>query len=246
MSTIFQWLVTLIFWVELAVFTALMYALSFLPHSWVSRVYEPLFHSWSRVFVRAMRVDLKVHQKYAGTLPSQYIVIANHPSAFEDIGIPASFNAHSVAKIEVRDWFIVGRISAAAGTIYLQRENKDSRAQASETIKEHLRMGENIAIYPEGGCKGRRINPFLYGIFDISLETGIPIVPVFIHYESQEDFEWQGQTLVQKMWQIIKTRNHTANFYIHEPFDPKNYQSKEGYTDEVHQQYLAWQEKYLL
>ena len=167
-----RFLIRLVAWIDLTLLTLFLYGLSFIPREKFAGWYDRLFLAWSRTFVQALGVNLKVHQHYAGALPDQHIVIANHPSAFEDIGIPALFpSTHNVAKIEVRDWFLVGRISAAAGTIYLQREDKDSRAEAAETIKQALREGKNIAIYPEGGCKGRRINPFLYGIFSISLET---------------------------------------------------------------------------
>ncbi len=236
-------------WIDLTLFTLLMYLLSFIPRSTFGKIYDRLFQVWSRTFVRALGVNLKLHQKYKAALPQQYIVIANHPSAFEDIGIPALFPAYSVAKIEVKDGILTGRISAAAGTVYLKREDKASRAQASETIKQALNEGKNIAIYPEGGCKGRHIglvNPFLFGIFTISLETGIPIVPVFIHYEEQETFEWQNQTLVKKIMQMMMASNKTANYYVFDPIDPKDFDSRESYTEHVQQQYLAWQEKYLL
>ncbi len=44
-------------------------------------------------------------------LPEQYILVANHPSALEDFGVPALFDIYPLAKAGVRDWFILGRIS---------------------------------------------------------------------------------------------------------------------------------------
>lgn len=246
MIALFKLLVRLWSWVELGVLTIVMYLLSFLPRSWFGTFYERLFYFWIDVFVQAMGVTIRVHQHYAKTLPDQYIVVANHPSAFEDIGLPSLFDAYSVAKMGVRDWFLVGRISAAAGTIFLKRDDKSSRAAAGESITTALNEGKNIAIYPEGGCFGRRINKFLYGIFGISIETQVAIVPVFIHYEAQEDFEWQGQTLPQKMWQILTAQNRTANFHVYEPFLPENYEDRETFCNDVHEHYLKWQDKHLL
>lgn len=237
----------IICWIELTVFTLLLYVLSYLPRALLEGFYFRMFQSWSRTFVRALGVDLRVHQKNLHPLPEQYILIANHPSAFEDIGIPAVFPVHSLAKIEVADWWFVGRISTASGSLYVQRESKESRMAAGETIEKELARGKSIALYPEGGCKGRRIfESFRYGAFDISLRTGIPILPVFLHYESQDDFEWHDpQTLPDKIWHMTSSRNRRANYYIYDAFDPGQFTDKAAYANYAHSKYLEWQARYL-
>lgn len=235
------------FSLDLALFTLILYLLSFLPKNWLALFYPQMFWSWCRVFVRALGVELRLHQKNAKPLPKHYILIANHPSAFEDIGIPALFPVYSLAKIEVKDWWIAGRISVAAGNLYVHRESRASRERAYQQIIDELSGGKNIALYPEGGCKGRRVfETFRYGAFDISLKTGIPILPVFLHYEAQEDFEWRpGELLVQKIWHILSTKNKRANYYAFDAIDPAAFNNKEQYTDHVHGLYLKWQSKYL-
>jgi 1-acyl-sn-glycerol-3-phosphate acyltransferase len=237
----------LLCWLELALFTLLMYVLSFLPRAVLKGFYFPLFRFWARAFARALGVDLRVHQKNSRPLPTQYILIANHPSAFEDIGIPAVFPVHSLAKIEVRDWWVVGRISTASGSLYVHRESRESRNAAAEQIDSELRAGKNIALYPEGGCKGRRIfEDFRYGAFDISLRTGIPILPVFLHYESQDDFEWrEPQTLLHKIWHMMTTQNNHANYYVYDAIDPAAFSDREIYAAHAHAKYLEWQARYL-
>jgi 1-acyl-sn-glycerol-3-phosphate acyltransferase len=232
-------------WVELTVFTLFLYLLSWLPGTVPG--YFPLFRAWCRSFVRALGVDLRLHQKNIHPLPEHYILIANHPSAFEDIGIPALFPVHSLAKIEVRDWWVVGRISMAAGTLYVHRESRESRNVAAGLIEEELTRGKNIALYPEGGCKGRRIfDSFRYGAFDISLRTGIPILPVFLHYESQDDFEWRApQTLLHKIWHMMTTRNNRANYYVYDAIDPSGFTDKGVYAKYAQGKYLEWQARYL-
>ena len=234
-------------WIELTVFTLLMYLLSWLPRALLKSFYFPLFRYWTRSFVRALGVDLRVHQKNIRPLPGQYILIANHPSAFEDIGIPAVFPVHSLAKIEVKDWWLVGRISTASGSLYVERESKESRNAVAEQINHELSEGKNIALYPEGGCKGRRIfESFRYGAFDISLRSGVPILPVFLHYESQDDFEWRApQTLLHKIWHMSVTRNNRVNYYIYDAFDPAQFTDKAAYADFVQGKYLEWQARYL-
>lgn len=235
-----------ILWVDLLLFTLMMYALSWLPQTILNRFYHRLFRTWCRIFVRAFGVDLKLSQKNVKPFPKHYILIANHPSAFEDIGIPALFNVYSLAKIEVSHWPIAGRISRAAGTFYVDRESKSSRKSVVPEMKEALLSGKNIAIYPEGGCRGRRIfETFHYGAFDLSLQTGLPIVPVFLQYEAQQDFEWAEQPIFIKFYQFLTTKNNRATYHVYDAIKPGKFSSKEEYAEAVYKMYLKWQATHL-
>ncbi len=234
-------------WLELTALTLIMYALSFLPQWLLRSWYSKVFRFWCWLFVTALGVDLRLHQKNTKPLPKHYILIANHPSAFEDVGIPSLFPVYSLAKEQVKDWWLVGRINIAAGTMFVHREDPESRKAATATLEAEVRKGHNIALYPEGGCFGRRIQSrFRYGAFKVSLLTGVPILPVFLHYESQDDFEWRNpQTLPQKIWHFITTRNNRANYYVYDAIEPQHFTTTEDYNLYVYNLYLQWQARYL-
>lgn len=236
-----------VLWIDFIVLTIVLYSLSWFPVKILGNWYFRLFRVWSKAFVRALDVNLKLHQKNLNQIPRHYILIANHPSAFEDIGIPALFEVFSLAKIEVKDWWIVGRISTAAGNLYVKRESKESRNQIAKTMIEEIKKGKNIALYPEGGCKGKRIfESFRYGAFDVAMKTGVPILPVFLHYEAQDDFEWRHpHTLLDKIYHFLNTENSTANYYVFDAIDPAKFKSKEEFTEYTWQLYKNWQEKYM-
>jgi len=236
-------------WIDFVAFTILMYVLSWLPWPGLPSAHPVarMFNAWCRCFVRALDVDLRLHQKNRRRLPERFILIANHPAAFEDIGIPALFDVVSLAKIQVKDWFIVGSISRAAGTLYVDRDDRDSRHNAIELMANTVRSGQNIALYPEGGCKGRRLfKEFLSGAFDVSKQTGVPVLPVFLHYEAQDDFEWQPPyTLPQKIWHMMTTVNNRANYYVYDPMDPNDYADKHAMRDAAYAMYVKWNAQYL-
>ncbi|WP_035053439.1 lysophospholipid acyltransferase family protein [Andreprevotia chitinilytica] len=247
MLSLLRHLKQLLAWLDLTAFTLAMMLLARLPMAWLGGWYPHLFHVWCRCFVRALGVDLHLHQHNTKPLPEHYILIANHPSAFEDVGIPALFPVSSLAKEEVRDWWFVGRIAVAAGTLFVQRASKGSRQEALHAMIDSVQAGKNIALYPEGGCKGRRLwEKFLYGAFTVSLETGVPIVPVFLHYEAQEAFEWgQGETLLQKIRTIMTAPNHTANYHVFDPLNPADFADRESYSAHAYQLFLGWQARFL-
>jgi 1-acyl-sn-glycerol-3-phosphate acyltransferase len=246
MLLILRLLIRLVAIADFLAFTALVWLLAWLP--WPGRRHPVacLFGAWSRAFVRALGVDLRLHQKNLDALPARYILIANHPSAFEDVGIPALFDVVSLAKVQVADWFVVGRISRAAGTLYVDRDDPESRDQAIETMVNAVNAGQNICLYPEGGCKGRRLfHEFKSGAFEVSMRTGVPILPVFLHYEAQDDFEWQGQTLPDRIRQMLFTVNNRANYYVFDPLDPKDYADKYAMKAAAYEKYVDWNAKYL-
>lgn len=233
-------------WIDLIAFSAFMYLLSWLPaHGTRPAVW--LFHAWCRAFVRALDVDLRLHQKYRGRLPQRFILIANHPGAMEDIGIPALFNVVSLAKLQVQDWYIAGRITRLGGTLYVDRDDQDSRKLAIEAMVVAVNAGHNIALYPEGGCKGRRLHhEFKSGAFEVSIRTGVPILPVFVHCETQEDFEWRpDEILPQKIWHMMRTRNNRVNIYVYDPMDPKDYTDKYAMKGAAYARYVQWNAEYL-
>ena len=110
-----------------------------------------------------------------------------------------------------------------------------------------LNAGRNIALYPEGGCKGRRLfTEFKSGAFEVSVRSGVAIVPVFLHYETQEDFEWQPPyTLPQKIWHMMTTTNNRANYYVYDPLDPKDYVDKYAMKAAAYALYVRWNAQYL-
>jgi len=233
-------------WTELFLFTLLMYAMSFLPATLRGTWYRRLFQAWSRTWVHALGVDLRLHHKNTQPLPNRFILIANHPSSFEDAGIPSLFDVDSLAKAEVRDWWLLGRISAAAGTIFVKRESSRSRGAAAKAIEENLKAGRNVALYPEGGIKGPRLQPsFRYGAFAISLQTGIPIVPIYLYYEALHDFHWGPHSLVDNMRNIMNASNNHANYYLFDAIDPSLFHDKISYCDYVYGLYEQWQARYL-
>lgn len=233
-------------WIDFIAFTTLLYLLSWLP--WPGRhPVARLFHAWCRCFVRALDVDLRLHQKNLQPLPSRYILVANHPSAFEDIGIPALFDVVSLAKLQVQDWFVVGRISRVAGTLYVDRDDPASRQQAVDAMVAALRGGRNLALYPEGGCKGRRLFPeFKSGAFEVAMRTGLPLLPVFLHYEAQDDFEWQNpHTLPDKLRHMMRTVNNRANYYVFDPIDPRDFADKYAMKAATLEKFRRWNAQYL-
>jgi 1-acyl-sn-glycerol-3-phosphate acyltransferase len=74
----------------------------------------------------------------------------------------------------------------------------------------------------------------------------MPILPVFLHYECQDDFEWrEPQTLLHKLWHMSTLQNNRANYHLYDVIEPGQFSDKAQFTEYVHNRYLEWQARYL-
>lgn len=165
---------------------ALLLRLLGFPHR---RVYG-VFRMWRST----MRFILQIKVQHEGTVPAQAAVImANHRSYLDVAMLDSSAAAVFVAKHSVRRWPIIGWGGDAMKTIWVNRDDADSRKHTREQIAERLQGGLSVVVFPEGTTSiGPELLPFKPGIFHAVAGSDIPIVPVAIEYKNQ-NIAWVGQ-----------------------------------------------------
>ncbi len=128
-----------------------------------------------------------------GVLPSRpAILVANHVS-YVDAPVLASLAPCTViAKGEVRRWPIVGSGAAALGVLFVERGDAWSGATALRRGMRALAAGVSLLGFPEGTTsRGGDVLPFRRGLFGLSRLTGVPVVPIAVHYSTPE-LRWYG------------------------------------------------------
>lgn len=98
--------------------------------------------------------------------------------------------------------------------ITVDRSKSRSRYETYQRVKDALRAGKDVVIFPEGGIWSEdfpHLAPFKDGAFKIALEEQVPIVPVTI------PFNWKMMPVVQ----MKKFRWHRSVVVFHEAIDPR-------------------------
>lgn len=135
---------------------------------------------WSQMLLRLFGLRLRVHGR---PLPDPVLFVANHVSWLDIEAMHATRLMAFVAKWEISRWPVVGWLASRAGTIYLKRGQPDSMAAVMHTMVERLRAGRSVGVFPEGTTgRGERVGPFHARIFQVAVETGVPIQPVALRY----------------------------------------------------------------
>jgi lyso-ornithine lipid O-acyltransferase len=120
--------------------------------------------------------------------PGLSVIVANHRS-YVDIPLVMSTmpSAAFLAKIEIAAWPLFGAAARFANTVFVDREDADSRRRAFAALGERLDRGERIVVFPEGTTSaGPGCRRFRAGAFRLAADRDLPIVPVAIAYHERE------------------------------------------------------------
>ena len=143
-----------------------------------------------------------------------YIFACNHASGYD---VPLAFAGLpywliSIAKIELKSVFILGWVMETAGHIFVDRKRSENAlASLNKSKKSLIKNPRSILLFPEGTrTMDGELGFFKRGGLMLSLDTGIPIVPVGI----VGTFEM----LKKGTWSF---KNQPLEIRIGNPIDPK-------------------------
>lgn len=146
---------------------------------WFTQVSRVWMHIWLTLIGCPVRINGRHHFQKG----RNYIVVFNH-NALLDVPLSAPFvpgvcktiAKDSFAKVPLFGWFY------SKGAVLVNRKNDKSRVQSFDKMKDILKSGMNMCIYPEGtrNRTNMPLKPFHDGAFRLSAETGIPIIPCII------------------------------------------------------------------
>ncbi len=138
---------------------------------------------WARTFSVLNRIPYRIHGRENIRKGQAYIYLSNHTSYLDIPGMCLTVprQIRPLAKKELLKIPVLGWIIRNASVI-VDRSNNESRRKSMEHLKEVLRRGISILIFPEGtqNRTTEPLQPFYDGAFRIAIETQQPILPMVI------------------------------------------------------------------
>ncbi|CAG0948488.1 1-acyl-sn-glycerol-3-phosphate acyltransferase [Burkholderiales bacterium] len=167
---------------------------------------------WSRKLLRLMNVEARVHgaiDAHGGNV----LIVANHVSWLDIVVLNAHRPARFVAKSELADWPVVGRLIRGSGTLFIERGRLRDTERINRRAAEVLASGDVIAVFPEGTTTdGSTMLRFHGSLLQPVVDAEGHVLPVAIRYHDGDGVlslapEYAGDTsFAASFWRVCGER----------------------------------------
>lgn len=150
------------------------------------RAFYTIAPLWTRIIFRLCHVEYGMSGWDAlpediRTERQSVVFMCNHESNLDPpvlvgtIPIPAVY----LAKKEVKWMIPIGWAAMMAGTIFIDRSNREKSIQSLHQAALEIRSGKSVILFPEGTrTRTGALQPFKKGGFALAQEADVPIVPL--------------------------------------------------------------------
>jgi len=139
---------------------------------------------WSRKLLSILGIELQVD---GAPLIARGLIVANHVSWVDIFVINAVTPAAFISKSEVRQWPVIGWLSAVNETVFLRRGSRGHARIINEEIARCMAEGRHVALFPEGTTTdGSHVQHFHAALLQPAILTGNPIQPVALRYRTPD------------------------------------------------------------
>jgi 1-acyl-sn-glycerol-3-phosphate acyltransferase len=144
-----------------------------------------------------------------------YVAVSNHES-YADIFLISHlpWEMKWLSKEEVFRIPFMGWMMRMAGDIGVKRGQAASRAHALEQIRDRLRKGVSVMVFPEGTRSPTdEMLPFREGAFRAAIEAGAPVLPIVVagtrHAMARGSLVFNNATAEARVLEPIETAGMT-------------------------------------
>lgn len=138
---------------------------------------------WMRIWLFMIGCPVTVKGTENFKVGKSYVVTCNHNSLL-DIPLSSPFIPganKTIAKVSFARIPLFG-LYYAKGSVLVDRKSEKSRKESFDKMKQVLKMGMHMCIYPEGtrNRTSKPLKPFYNGAFKLAVETKTDIIPTII------------------------------------------------------------------
>jgi 1-acyl-sn-glycerol-3-phosphate acyltransferase len=152
-----------------------------------------VFQRWARAaaWVLGMRV-----QRRGDPPRPPFLLVSNHVSYMDIVLLGTQAPCIFVAKAEVADWPLVGRMCKSVETMFIDRERKRDLLRVTKQVESTIAGGAGVAIFPEGtSTKGESVLRFNPSLLQAAARAEFPVSCATLYYETLPGYPPAGRSI---------------------------------------------------
>lgn len=163
---------------------------------------------WAREMLRIMGIEVRIE----GTPASGPVLMAaNHISWLDILVMHAARHCRFVAKSEIRHWPLVGALTTAGQSLYIERASSRDALRVVHHMHAALMNGDVLGVFPEASTgSGEVLLPFHGNLLQAAISADAPIQPVALRFVDAHTGEPSlapcyvaDDTLVGSLWRTL-------------------------------------------
>lgn len=214
-----------------------------------------IIRAWSRLLLAICGARLRVTGRplppaiaRTGIEPGSRgrMLLANHISWIDPFALNASAPSRFVAKAEIRAWPLLGTLVTLVGALYIERGRRHAVASMNHRVRDRLKEGETVAVFPEGTTTdGRSLLPFHSNLVAPALEVGAECWPVALRYTedgapSTAAAFIDEMSIATSLWNILVARRLQIEVAFLEPVPTVGDRNRHHIAEAAAERVAAW------
>ena len=191
---------------------------------------------WSEMLIKTSGVQLEIRGKKNIKDNKNYIFAPNHSSFMDFPVLFVAVNKYLVfvAKKELERIPIFKSILSISGSIFVNRDNTNDAIDSLDELKSDIKnTPRSVVVFPEGTRSNlNQLKSFKKGAAVLSINTGLPIIPVYI----MGSFDW---------WNTKNFRKNSNKIVINfgKPIitENKQYEDRKNITNSIKKEIIKLQ-----
>jgi len=191
---------------------------------------------WSEMLIKTSGVQLEIRGKKNIKANKNYIFAPNHSSFMDFPVLFVAVNKYLVfvAKKELERIPIFKSILSISGSIFVDRKNTNDAIDSLDELKSDIKnTPRSVVVFPEGTRSNlNQLKSFKKGAAVLSINTGLPIIPVYI----MGSFDWWNTKNFRK-----NSNKIVVNFGKPIITENKQYEDRKNITNSIKREIIKLQ-----
>ena len=191
---------------------------------------------WSEMLIKTSGVQLEIRGKKNIKDNKNYIFAPNHSSFMDFPVLFVAVNKYLVfvAKKELERIPIFKSILSISGSIFVNRDNTNDAIDSLDELKSDIKnTPRSVVVFPEGTRSNlNQLKSFKKGAAVLSINTGLPIIPVYI----MGSFDWWNTKNFRK-----NSNKIVVNFGKPIITENKQYEDRKNITNSIKKEIIKLQ-----